>query len=59
MTSELDGCRRCPQCGLLPEPTTQDGVTWTLECPRHGWMAIGSPISQAVAHWNHLIRKAA
>lgn len=55
------GCRtdlcmkRCGQCFLPPSVSVEEstrGLNVTIECRRHGHMAMGQSLDMAIAHWN-------
>lgn len=50
----MNETKRCPVCHLPPEVAVEDNQT-ILSCPRHGHMAIGATLPQAIEHWNRYI----
>jgi len=57
----MDGAMRCPGCYRAPAGIVGGDVV-ILQCERHGHIAIGDTLAQAVDHWNiyiGFIRKAA
>lgn len=51
----LDGLKRCPQCHLAPDVIVEGNGMTVFECPRHGHIATGDHLEQAVENWNHYI----
>lgn len=52
--SPLEGARKCPGCAKSPTATGGPD-NWTIECQRHGHMAMGETLMQAVQFWNRYI----
>lgn len=50
----LDGCKRCPDCHLVPTVTFECPGTW-LSCDEHGHRAVGDTLTKAVEHWNRYV----
>lgn len=53
--SPMEGATRCPACYLPPEVKLEDDQRVLLRCARHGHMAMGNSVEQAVQHWNRYI----
>lgn len=48
----LEGCLRCHECRLVPNVTFEDSGDVELRCEKHGHVARGEDLEQAVKHWN-------
>lgn len=61
---DMTGCKRCPTCQIVPEPMietsrySKTGFCIVLRCLRHGHVAQGDTVAQAVKHWNYYITHA-
>ena len=51
----MNGCMRCPSCHLLPLIHVDHKTGIWLQCERHGHIANGITLEQAVKHWNHYV----
>lgn len=47
-------CKMCPQCHKIPSPSFEYQNV-SLVCERHGHMASGATLEDAVHHWNRYV----
>jgi hypothetical protein len=54
-----NGASRCPVCHLEPlltrEPYSDLQSHYVLECPPHGYIAMGDTLAKVIEHWNKFV----
>jgi hypothetical protein len=58
-TIEIENCPH-PSCGVTPNISIDSTETYrglyTVQCPRHGHIAMGEDKAQAIRHWNAYVQ---